>query len=167
MGSGSGLQAACVGPRGARPLKPMALPPAPPLPQAGPAGLLPASSLRLAHSFWNGLPVKSPAPEPHSPALPEPCRGRGRGDVPSHTAKVLQIYLLTRFPSETPVTHVLGHWMLSFRKLMIFFIKKKLFVPFSFWVNCLTVSSRSPVFSSAVSNLLLIPAGIFFCLSHC
>lgn len=56
----------------------------PPLPQAGPAGPLPASSLRLAHSFWNGLPVKSPAPEPHSPALPEPCSGRGRGDVPSH-----------------------------------------------------------------------------------
>lgn len=84
MDSASGLQAARVCPEGAQPLKPTALPPAPPLPQACPAGLPPASSLRLAHSFWKGLPVESPAPGPRSPALPEPCRGRGRGDVPSH-----------------------------------------------------------------------------------
>lgn len=84
MDSASGLQAARVCPEGAQPLKPTALPPAPPLPQACPAGLPPASSLRLAHSFWKGLPVKCPAPGPRSPALPEPCGGRGRGDAPSH-----------------------------------------------------------------------------------
>lgn len=52
---------------------------------------------------------------------------------------------------------------LSHRSLMLysfFFLVSSFTV--SFWVFCITMSSRSLVFSSAMCNLMLVPSGICF-----